>query len=92
MTNVMKEQVISSVEAYGKVVEKAAYDKVLNILWSKYNQLNNILFSKEADNIFLMSTGHRNTRLYEKRNTLRTKCFMVLAIIEEVSELRYGKY
>jgi hypothetical protein len=88
----MKEEAISIVEDYGKVVEKAAYDKVLNILWSKYNQLDHILSSKEADNIFAMSTGHRFTRLYDKRNAMRMKCFMALAIIEEVSELRYGKY
>lgn len=88
----MKEQAISSLEAYGKVVEKAAYDKVLNILWSKYRQLDQILSSKEADNIFALSTGSRFTRLYDKRHAMRMKCFMALAIIEEVSELRYGKY
>lgn len=88
----MKDQAISSLEAYGKVVERAAYDKVLNILWSKYRQLDNILSSKEADNIFALSTGHRFIRLYDKRNAMRMKCFMALAIIEQVSELRYGKY
>lgn len=92
MTNVMKERAISSVEAYAKAVENEAYDKVLNIVHSKFKQIDNILSSKEANNIFVMATGSRFTRLYDKRNAMRMKCFMALAIIEEVSELRYGKY
>ena len=88
----MKEQAISSVEAYGKAVENAAYDKVLNILHSKYNQLDNVISSNEAWNIYAMSTGNGFRRLQEKRCSLRMKIYAICDIMSEVSELRYGKY
>lgn len=92
MTNVMKERAISSVEAYAKAVENEAYDKVLNIVHSKFKQIDNILSSKEANNIFVMATGSRFVKLCDKRHALRQKIYMALDIIEQVSELRYGKY
>lgn len=92
MTNVMKEQVMSSVEGYAKAVQNEAYDKVLKILHSKYDQLYNILYSKEAYNIFVLSTGSRCVNLADKRHAMRMKMDIVLDIMNDVSELRYGKY
>lgn len=83
---------MSSVEDYGKAVEREAYGKVLNILHSKLEQLDKILDSQEAENIRIMSMGERFNRLYAKREVLRMKTFVVLDILEKVSELRYGKF
>lgn len=92
MTNVMKEQVMSSVEAYVKAAQNEAYDKVLNMLHSRYNQLDNLLSSTESQNIVIMSMGGKFDSLCAKRRSLRLKIFQVLDILEKVSELRYGKY
>lgn len=92
MKNVWKEQVMDSVEIYAKAVRNEAYDNVLKILHSRYNQLDNVLSSTEAKNIFTMSMGERFGSLCDKRRSLRLKIYQVLDIIEQVSELRYGKY
>lgn len=92
MTNALKEQLMDSVEFYAKAVKNEAYDNVLNILHSRYNQLDNILSSKEANNIYQMSTGDGFRRLYDKRHALRMKILGILDIMNDVSELRYGKY
>lgn len=91
MTNLWKEQLIDSVEAYVKEAEREAYDKVLTILWTHFNQLDIILSSQEAFNILIMSTGTRFDRLYEKRIALRRKIEILRKIINSVAELRYGK-
>lgn len=90
MTNVLKEQVIDSVEAYAKAVEKEAYDKVLTILWTNFNQLDKIVNSDESMNILMMSTGDKFDSLYDKRISLRKKLQQVHKIINKVAELRYG--
>lgn len=90
--NGYKEEVMEFVEKYGKAVEHEAYDNVLKILYLKFNQLDNLLSSREADNIFTMSMGERFNRLCEKRRALRLKIYLVLNFIEQVSELKYGKF
>lgn len=90
MTNVLKDQVIDSVEAYAKAAEREAYDKVLTILWSKLNQLDIILNSDESMNILLMSTGDSFDTLYNKRKSLRIQSQSVFNIIKKVIELRSG--
>lgn len=88
----MKEQAISCIEAYAKSARNEAYDNVLNILHSRYTQLDNLLSSTESKNILIMSMGERFGSLCDKRRSLRLKIFQVLDILEQVSELRYGKY
>lgn len=92
MTNVLKEQVIDSFETYAKAVEKEAYDKVLKILWLKFNQLDQVLNSDESLNILIISTGDRFDRLYEHRISIRKKIKMLRDIINQVNELKYGKF
>lgn len=92
MTNVMKEQAISCIEAYANSARNEAYDNVLNILHSRYTQLDNLLSSTESKNILIMSKVERFGSLCDKRRSLRLKIFQVLDILEQVSELRYGKY
>lgn len=92
MTNEWKEQVMRNVESYAKAVKNESYDNVLNILHSRFNQLDNILSSKEAKNIYEMSTGDGFRRLCDKRYALRMKIYCILDLMNDVSELRYGKY
>lgn len=92
MTNGWKERLIDSVEDYAKAVENEAYDKVLTILWSKYNLYDKIISSGESQNIFIMSTGESLDKLYDKRKSLRKKIYLILEFINKVKELRFGTF
>lgn len=92
MTDARKEQLIYSVEAYAKEVERETYDKVLKIIWSKLNQLEKIVNSDESMNIFIMSTGTRFYRMSDKRKSIRKKIEMLSEIIYQVNEIKYGKF
>lgn len=83
---------MSNVEFFEKAVRNEAYDNVLKILNSRLNQLDNVLSSTEAKNIYHMSMGERFGALCDKRRSLRLKIYQILDILEQVSELRYGKY
>ena len=73
MTHAWKEELIYSVEAYAKAAEREAYDKVLKTIWLKLNQLEQIVNSDESMNIFILSTGTRFDKMYEKRISIRKK-------------------
>lgn len=91
MTNEWKDNLIYSVEAYANIVERETYDKVLKIIWSKLNQLHQIVNSDESMNIFIMSTGKRFNRMYEKRKSIRKKIEILCEIKDKVNEIKYGK-
>lgn len=91
MNETMKENLLNQVETIEKRARREALREAADILFDKVKQINNILDSEEAQNIFYNSPVRKFDRMLTLRESLRSKNYMLLELSGQIGERAYNQ-